>query len=75
GMNVEEKEDMCRFILDVNDEFGTTIVLIEHDMGVVMDISSHVVVLDYGQKIADGTPDEVRANQDVIDAYLGVSHD
>ncbi len=75
GMNVEEKEDMCRFILDVNDEFGTTIVLIEHDMGVVMDISDRVVVLDYGKKLADGTPDEVRANQDVIDAYLGVTHD
>lgn len=74
GMNVEEKEDMCRFILDVNDEFGTTIALIEHDMGVVMDISDRVVVLDYGRKLADGTPDEVRANQDVIDAYLGVSH-
>ena len=75
GMNVEEKEDMCRFILDVNDEFGTTIALIEHDMGVVMDISDRVVVLDYGRKIGDGTPDEVRGNQDVIDAYLGVSHD
>jgi branched-chain amino acid transport system ATP-binding protein len=75
GMNVEEKEDMCRFILDVNDEFGTTIVLIEHDMGVVMDIADRVVVLDYGKKIGDGTPEEVRANQDVIDAYLGVSHD
>ncbi|WP_299617202.1 ABC transporter ATP-binding protein [Pelagibius sp.] len=74
GMNVEEKEDMCRFILDVNDEFGTTIALIEHDMGVVMDISDRVVVLDYGRKLADGTPDAVRANQDVIDAYLGVSH-
>ena len=74
GMNIEEKEDMSRFILDVNDEFGTTIVLIEHDMGVVMDISDSVVVLDYGKKIADGTPDEVRSNQDVIDAYLGVSH-
>jgi branched-chain amino acid transport system ATP-binding protein len=73
-MNVEEKEDMCRFILDVNDEFGTTIALIEHDMGVVMDISDRVVVLDYGRKLADGTPDVVRANQDVIDAYLGVSH-
>jgi len=74
GMNMEEKQDMCRFILDVNDQFGTTIVLIEHDMGVVMDISDRVVVLDYGRKIGDGTPDEVRANQAVIDAYLGVSH-
>ena len=72
GMNLEEKQDMCRFILDVNDQFGTTIVLIEHDMGVVMDISDRVVVLDYGKKIGDGTPDEVRANQAVIDAYLGV---
>ncbi len=75
GMNVEEKEDMCRFILDVNDEFGTTIALIEHDMGVVMDLSDRVVVMDYGRKIGDGVPDEVRNNQDVIDAYLGVSHD
>jgi branched-chain amino acid transport system ATP-binding protein len=74
GMNVEEKQDMCRFILDVNDQFGTTIVLIEHDMGVVMDISDRVVVLDYGKKIGDGSPDEVRGNQAVIDAYLGVSH-
>ena len=74
GMNVEEKEDMCRFVLDVNDEFGTTIALIEHDMGVVMDISDRVVVLDYGRKLADGTPDEVRSNQAVIDAYLGVGH-
>ncbi|MEO1689044.1 MAG: ATP-binding cassette domain-containing protein, partial [Pseudomonadota bacterium] len=75
GMNVEEKEDMSRFILDVNDEFGTTIALIEHDMGVVMDIADRVVVLDYGKKIGDGVPDEVRADQAVIDAYLGVSHD
>ncbi|KAG0944431.1 hypothetical protein G6F31_014592 [Rhizopus arrhizus] len=74
GMNIEEKQDMSRFILDVNDEFGTTIVLIEHDMGVVMDISDRVVVLDYGKKIGDGRPDEVRANEDVIRAYLGVSH-
>lgn len=72
GMNIEEKQDMSRFILDVNDEFGTTIVLIEHDMGVVMDISDRVVVLDYGKKIGDGKPDEVRANEDVIRAYLGV---
>jgi branched-chain amino acid transport system ATP-binding protein len=74
GMNVEEKEDMCRFILDVNEEFGTTIALIEHDMGVVMDISDRVVVLEYGRKIADDTPDVVRTDQKVIDAYLGVSH-
>ena len=73
GMNVEEKQDMCRFILDVNDQYGTTIVLIEHDMGVVMDISDRVVVLDYGKQIGDGAPDEIRRNQTVIDAYLGVA--
>jgi branched-chain amino acid transport system ATP-binding protein len=74
GMNIEEKQDMCRFILDVNDHYGTTVVLIEHDMGVVMDISDRVVVLDYGKKIGDGTPKEVRSNREVIDAYLGVAH-
>ena len=75
GMNVEEKEDMCRFILDVNSEFGTTMALIEHDMGVVMDISDRVTVLDYGRKIAEGTPEQVRKDQAVLDAYLGVAHD
>jgi len=74
GMNLEEKEDMCRFILDVNNAFGVTIALIEHDMGVVMDLSDRVVVLEYGRKIADGAPDEVKASQAVIDAYLGVAH-
>ena len=74
GMNLEEKEDMSRFIIDVNQQRGTTIALIEHDMGVVMDLSDRVVVLDYGKKIADGAPDEVKSDQAVIDAYLGVSH-
>jgi branched-chain amino acid transport system ATP-binding protein len=74
GMNLEEKEDMSRFILEVNREYGTTIALIEHDMGVVMDISDRVVVLDYGRKIADGSPESVKTDQTVIDAYLGVAH-
>ena len=73
GMNLEEKEDMSRYILDINREFGTTIALIEHDMGVVMDLSDRVVVLDYGRKIADGTPEEIKRDTRVIDAYLGVA--
>ena len=74
GMNIEEKQDMCRFIIDINEQYGTTIVLIEHDMGVVMDLSERLIVLDYGRKIAEGTPDEIRGNQVVIDAYLGVAN-
>jgi branched-chain amino acid transport system ATP-binding protein len=71
GMNLEEKEDMSRFIIDVNQQYGMTIALIEHDMGVVMDLSDRVVVLDYGRKIADGSPDEVKRDAGVIRAYLG----
>jgi len=74
GMNLEEKQDMSRFIIDINQQLGTTMALIEHDMGVVMDLSDRVVVLDYGRNIGDGTPGEVRGNQAVIDAYLGVAH-
>jgi branched-chain amino acid transport system ATP-binding protein len=74
GMNQDEKREMCRFVLDVNVEFGTTVILIEHDIGVVMDISDHVIVLDYGRKIADGKPEKVRADRQVIDAYLGANN-
>ena len=74
GMNIEEKQDMCRFIIDINEQYGTTIILIEHDMGVVMDLSERMIVLDYGRKIAEGTPEEIRVNQTVIDAYLGVAN-
>jgi branched-chain amino acid transport system ATP-binding protein len=74
GMNLDEKRRMARFISDANRNLGTTVVLIEHDIGMVMDLSDHVVVLDYGRKVGDGTPNEVRRNPDVIAAYLGAVH-
>jgi len=75
GMNAEEKEDMARFILETNEDRGTTLVMIEHDMGVVMDVSHRVTVLNFGEKIADGLPEEVRRSREVQDAYLGEQHE